>query len=84
VLGFPAGPTVTHLLLRDLCAQGPFVAYVFGTMALGDVRCVIAFGVLSTLALSDLGGGAPMFRRQSRPASPTKAYPLGSGCASRW
>lgn len=59
VLGFPAGPTVTYLLLRDLRAQGPFVTYVFGTIALGDVLCIIAFGVLSTLALSHLGGGAP-------------------------
>jgi Kef-type K+ transport system membrane component KefB len=59
VLGFPAGPTMTYLLLRDLGAHGPFVAYVFGTIALGDVLCVIAFGVLSTLALSHLGGGAP-------------------------
>jgi Kef-type K+ transport system membrane component KefB len=59
LLGFPAGPTMTYLLLRDLGTQGPFVAYVFGTIALGDVLCVIGFGVLSTLALSKLGGGAP-------------------------
>jgi Kef-type K+ transport system membrane component KefB len=57
VLGFPAGPTMTYLLLRDLGAQGPFVAYVFGTIALGDVLCVVAFGVLSTLTLSHLGSG---------------------------
>jgi Kef-type K+ transport system membrane component KefB len=79
VLGFPAGPTMTYLLLRDLGTRGPFVSYVFGTIALGDVLCVVAFGVLSTLVLSNLGGGAPDIQAAVTASVLHEATSLGVG-----
>lgn len=58
-LGISTGPTTTYLLLRSLRVEGRFASYVYGNVALSDVLCIIAFGMLSAAAISGLGAKVP-------------------------
>lgn len=49
-----SAPTTTFALVSSLGAQGHFISYLYGMLALNDAICVVLFGLVSAIMLAAL------------------------------
>lgn len=51
-------PAATVAIVQSLRAQGKFIDYLYGVVALDDAGCVVLFGIIFAIASGMLGGGS--------------------------